>query len=370
VSYFPLHIAGMAAGALAVSESLTVERAYVRDTVLRSLIATLALAAIVVVLSVVLGVALVGKPLGRLRDKARRIGSGDLTGPLELRQNDEIGELATEINLMCAHLAEVRALIASETDARLRTVEQLRHADRLVTVGTLASGIAHEIGTPMSVVLARARMIQARELSPEETAQSGRIIAEQIERISGIVRQLLDFARGGSVGTAPVLAGAAQVDLLDLVQRTIALVGPLAQKRGVTLSVEGSREPVTARGDAAALQQVLMNLVMNALQAMDKPGPVSLTVTTLQASPPADVGALAGSYVRIDVRDHGRGIAAAALPHVFEPFFTTKDIGEGTGLGLSVSYGIVREHRGWIEVASGPGEGSTFSVFLPRLPVG
>jgi len=113
------------------------------------------------------------------------------------------------------------------------------------------------------------------------------------------------------------------------------------------------------------VQQVVLNLVMNAMQAMVRPGAVHLTLGRARATAPAGVDAPPGEYVRLCVEDAGKGIDPAILPRVFEPFFTTKDVGEGTGLGLSVSYGITREHGGWIEVESRQGVGSRFSVFLP-----
>jgi signal transduction histidine kinase len=118
--------------------------------------------------------------------------------------------------------------------------------------------------------------------------------------------------------------------------------------------------------DGGQVQQVLTNLVMNGLQAMKRPGTVRVRAAEVRATPPASEGGDEADYVRLDVEDEGDGIAPDVLPHVFEPFFTTKDVGEGTGLGLSVSYGLVRDHGGWIGVRSEPGRGSCFSIYLPR----
>ena len=116
--------------------------------------------------------------------------------------------------------------------------------------------------------------------------------------------------------------------------------------------------------DVTQLQQALTNVAMNGIQAMAPGGELRVHVERLHAAPPAGLGASAGEYACIAVEDHGVGIPAANVPHVFEPFFTTKDVGDGTGLGLSVTWGIVREHGGWIEVASRPGQGTTFRLFL------
>ena len=117
--------------------------------------------------------------------------------------------------------------------------------------------------------------------------------------------------------------------------------------------------------DAGQLQQALTNLIVNGMQAMKQGGVLRVRLGRERALPPADLGGPEAEWVRLDVRDEGEGIAPEVLPHVFEPFFTTKDVGEGTGLGLSVSYGLIRDHGGWISVSSEPGRGSCFSIFLP-----
>ena len=122
--------------------------------------------------------------------------------------------------------------------------------------------------------------------------------------------------------------------------------------------------------DDGGLDQAVTNLVVNAIHAMSQPGRVTLSVEMKRVTPPADLGGGPGDYLRLAVNDQGSGIAPDVLPHIFEPFFTTKDVGEGTGLGLSVSYGIVRDHGGWITVDSAPGRGSTFSIYLPPPPPG
>jgi signal transduction histidine kinase len=146
---------------------------------------------------------------------------------------------------------------------------------------------------------------------------------------------------------------------------TGALLGSLAQKRGVALEIEVPGAPAWARVDPAQMKQALANLVVNGIQAMLHGGRLTLRVERRRAEPPPGHEGAAGEFHRLDVCDQGIGIAAEDLSRVFEPFFTTKDVGEGTGLGLSVSYGIVREHGGWIAVDSAPGRGSRFSIFLP-----
>ena len=154
------------------------------------------------------------------------------------------------------------------------------------------------------------------------------------------------------------------MDLVRLVKDTLVLLRPLAEKRSVSLDLDGDAE-VTVCVDAGQIQQVATNLVVNAIQSMQAKGVVKVTVARERARPPPEHGGPESAYVCLRVRDQGEGIQAKDIPHIFEPFFTTKDVGEGSGLGLSVTYGIVQEHGGWIAVESAPTMGSTFSVYLP-----
>ncbi|AUX42344.1 histidine kinase [Sorangium cellulosum] len=356
-TYAPVAVDPARVGAIEISESLEEEEAYVQASVVNTVTTIIALAALSGLLAMTFGQVLVGRPTRRLVDKTRRIGEGDLGGPLLLPQRDELGQIAREINAMCARLADAQARAARETAARIAALEQLRHADRLTTVGQLASGIAHELGTPLNVVGGRAKMI-ARGLPPEEAAESARIIAEQADRITRIIRQLLDFARRRIAQKAPA-------DLAQIARHTLVLLEPLARKRGVALRLdEASDAPARAEVDAGQMQQVLTNLVINGIHAMKRGGELTVRVERARARPPADHGGPEGEHLAVRVIDQGEGIAPADVPRIFEPFFTTKDVGEGTGLGLSVSYGIVREHGGWIDVQSEPDRGSTFTVYL------
>jgi two-component system NtrC family sensor kinase len=144
----------------------------------------------------------------------------------------------------------------------------------------------------------------------------------------------------------------------------VELLDSLARKRDVTLRVVNGAAPFFVEADGGQIEQVLTNLVMNAIQAMDHAGAVEVRLERVRATPPSDHGGPEGDYVCVRVRDEGRGIAPENLPHIFEPFFTTKDVGEGTGLGLSISYGILREHGGWITATSELGRGAEFAFYL------
>jgi signal transduction histidine kinase len=344
-TYVPVAIDGTRRGALELSESLSAERRYVRTTLVDTALTTLALALVSAGLSVVLGVWLVGRPVRALADKARRIGRGDFAGPVRLDQNDELALLAGEMNAMC--------------DRLVATLEQLRHSDRLTTVGKLASGVAHELGTPLNVVSARATMIATGEVKGGEAAEYARIVVDASDRMTKIIRQLLAFARRKT-------SQKALHDVGRLVRDTLELLRTIAKKKDVTLVFqEASDVPDAVDVDAGQLQQAITNLVVNAVQSMTAPGEVAVLVGRGRAAVPADLGGGERDCLSIAVQDHGSGVSQEDLAHVFEPFFTTKDVGEGTGLGLSVAYGIVREHQGWIDATSKVGEGSTFSIYIP-----
>jgi signal transduction histidine kinase len=352
-------------GFVELSESRAYERAYVRDTLVRAAWATLAAGILAALLAAALGMYMVGRPLGKLAQKARRIGAGDLSGRLDFSQRDEIGELAREFDAMCERLAQARSSLAGETEARVRAIEQLRHADRLATVGKLASGIAHEVGTPLGVALVRANMISSGRISGEEARQGAHIIGDQVERIARIIRQLLDFARGQAVRPPGEGLRRAPVDVASLVEKTLSLVQPLADKRQLTLDFHAAPGLPKPSVDEGQIQQVLLNLVVNAIHASDHPGTVVVDISVANTTAPADLGGAKGEYLCLSVADQGVGIPPEIRPRIFEPFFTTKSVGEGTGLGLSVAYGIVREHGGWIDVQSAAREGSRFFVYLP-----
>ncbi len=355
-TYYPIAVP-LPERAIEVRESLEPERAYVRHTILRGTITTAVLVSLCSGVAMVIGVFFVGRPVRRLVDQARRVGQGDLSGRLHLKQRDEIGLLAGEMNSMCDRLTETRARLDTETSARMAALEQLRHADRLTTVGKLAAGLAHEIGTPLNVITGYAQLITDEYPDQSGAHRNATIIAQQADRVAVIIRQLLDFARRRSPNPT-------RQDLASLARETTSLLRSLAHKHEVTIELRIPDAPVWAHADAGQLKQALTNLVVNAIQSMADGGTVTVTVEERNAEPPADHGGQPGRYVCVEVEDTGAGIPARDLPRVFEPFFTTKEVGEGTGLGLSVSYGIVREHGGWIDVESTPGEGSQFRIYL------
>jgi two-component system, NtrC family, sensor kinase len=361
LTYYPMALDDERKGGLEVSHPMTElernKRAVIGQTV--QLMASMLL--LTGGVAVVLGVRMVGRPLDRLIDKTHRIGAGDLSGPIHLRTGDELAQLGESLNEMCDALATSQDTIREETAARTAAVTQLRHADRLKTVGRLASGMAHELGTPLNVVSGRAGLIASGKLSEDEIAQSASAIQAEANKMTTIIRQLLDFARRNTPHRV-------KADLWQIVHDTSKLLTSIAQKQDVAFDLPQDRPPASALVDGAQIQQVLTNLIVNAIQAMPDGGEVRIAIETEHAMSAEGAETAEGEFFRIDVQDQGAGIAEEDQDQLFEPFFTTKDVGQGTGLGLSIAYGIVQEHGGCISVTSRPGQGSCFSVYLPKEP--
>jgi signal transduction histidine kinase len=368
-AYLPVIVDGSRHGAIEVSASLAPEEGFVRRTVLDSAKNNAINLGIILSVSLLIGTWIVARPTRALVDKARRVGKGEFEPPLALPAKDEFGDLAHEMNAMSAKLAEMVARVKTESAARVEAMDQLRHADRLTTVGKLASGIAHELGTPLNVIEARASMIASGEAGGEVAKQYAQIVVDSSERMDRIIRQLLTFARRRGPEKT-------RCDLLETARQSSEMVRPLARKKSIEVRVvSDSGDEAVAAADAMQLHQALTNLLVNAIQASPEGASVELRVESVRARPPPDVedgggggggGGGESEYLCLRVKDEGSGITAENLEHIFEPFFTTKEVGEGTGLGLSVAYGIARDHGGWIAVESEVGRGSQFSLYLPR----
>ena len=341
-----------AAGRIEVAAPDTGSSRRTRQSIITSLVALIGVATLSGIVIWVGGVNMVGKPLNQLIDKVHRVGKGDFDDPVAVRSGDELGRLATALNEMCQQLAAQRERLQTETASRLEAVEQLRHSDRLNSVGRMAAGIAHEIGTPLNVVIGRAQLIQRSEQASDQVRGDAEVIHSEADRIAGIVRGLLGFthARKSELTVQPIN---------QLLASTVEWMQPMAKKHNALLSLEICDDPLTVNIDSAQMQQVWTNLILNAIQSTDHDGRIEVRATA------------SGEMVEISISDNGSGMKLEDQEHVFEPFFTTKDVGEGTGLGLSISHGIVNEHKGEIRFESTLGEGSCFHILLPlaELPI-
>jgi two-component system NtrC family sensor kinase len=277
--YIPVTVGSEVPGVIEAVQSLAGVQRYVYKTILETLGVGSALVVLSGCLLLLVGVALIGRPMRSLIEKARRVGAGDLEHPLQVYTHDELAEVARALNHMCVQLKTSQAEVHTEMEARLHTLEQLRHADRLKTVGSLASGIAHELGTPLNVVSGRANLIASGRLSPSEVTDSMRVIKEQVQRMTLIIQQLLAFARRKSPRRVAV-------DLRSLVQHTLDMLTSLAAQQHAVLTLTADSAPILVRVDTGQIQQVLMNLVTNAWQAMPAGGEVAITVSSTTAQPP------------------------------------------------------------------------------------
>ena len=233
------------------------------------------------------------------------------------------------------------------------TQAQLIRSAKLAAVGELAAGVAHEINNPLTSIIGFTRLLLDDLSADEPTRADLEIIDREAARTRRIVQSLLDFARTSEPLLAPV-------DLNALVEETVLLVCTRTVLAKVSLEKSLSSLPPVML-DANQIKQVLVNLLNNAVQAM--PGGGYLGVTTRLKE--CKIDGASSQMAVVEIRDSGMGISSENLGRIFDPFFTTKEVGQGTGLGLSVSYSIVEKHNGRIEVESAPGKGSTFSLLLP-----
>jgi signal transduction histidine kinase len=288
-------------------------------------------------------------PIRRLMGGVRALAAGR-PEPIPSRGHDELAELARAFNEMAVRLATTHRQLVAETETRLDLAGQVRQAEQLVVAGRIASEVAHEIGTPLNIISGRTELLLGEAGGDDgRGAHLGTILA-QVDRIRGILTALLDVVR-------PRKAVIEVVRLEPLLGSVVELLRPTARARGLTLAAEiaaGSR----VLADPNQLQQVVINLLMNALEATPAGGSVELRAR--QASRP---GGEPGAELL--VIDSGTGIPAEHLERVFDPFFTTKPPGQGTGLGLAICRDIVVQHAGSIEADSRPRGGTTIRVWLP-----
>ena len=299
----------------------------------------------------------VTRPINELIRRIKEIGEGQREQRIEIKGRDEVASLAQEFNLMCQKLQESHARLVDEQHEKLRLEQELRHSERLASVGRLAAGLAHEIGTPLNIIGGRSEYLLRRPRSLEELKDNLGVIRSQSDRIAAIVRQLLEFSRRREPVFQPV-------DLAVLLDNVKYLLAHQLLEKAVRVETEGLSHLPKINADHDLLQQVFINLYSNSLHALALGGVIKIGAElTRRDLAMASLGAR--NWLRISFEDNGAGISTEHIGRVFDPFFTTKDIGEGTGLGLSVSYGIIQEHGGEIHVESEPGRFTRFIIYLP-----
>jgi two-component system NtrC family sensor kinase len=316
---------------------------------------------------------LVYVPLRDLEGGARRLASGNLDEAIPVRGSDEFGRLAEAFNAMTAALRRSRAelqdwartleqKVAERTRALRQKEAETVRGEKLASVGLLAAGIAHELNNPLTGVLTFSTLMRKKAPAGSQEAEDLDLVIRETKRCAAIIRRLLDFAREKTPEKK-------YADLNALVEETVRIVERPANLEDIGIELKLDRSLPPAWVDADLVKQVILNMVVNAQHAIEGDG--RITITTRSAGErSARPGAAPVAMVEIAIADTGCGIPEKDLRRIFDPFFTTKGVGQGTGLGLSVSHGIVEAHGGTIEVESEVGAGSTFHVYLPVEPAG
>jgi two-component system, NtrC family, sensor kinase len=354
-------------GVLDVQLSLADVDGYISSSTSQLLIAALLTLFIVVTASALFVYRSVHLPVARVIDGTRVLASGNLSHEIQVTSSDEIGNLAQSFNAMARDLARARKELLQWSETLEEKVEQktqeLRetqahavHMEKMASLGKLSSMIAHELNNPLSGILTYAKLIRKR-LSQDEpnrerldlAVRDVTLIADEAKRCGDIVRNLLYFARGQE-------GEYAECDLMDALRRCLRLVQHQIDMQSVTVDFAGPEIAPRIICDANQIQQVVLAMVINAIEAMPDGGTLAISLS------------FSSSHAFLRIRDTGIGIAPADLSRIFEPFFTTKEGGAGTGLGLSIAYGIIRKHGGNISVQSEESKGSTFLIMLPRVP--
>ena len=311
----------------------------------------------------------IAKPMSDLQNAARRIATGNFDAHLSAQSSIyEVQELASHLESMRSELVGINARLSREVkerataEAQRRSLEErLRHSERVATVGTLAGGIAHEFNNIMTPILLYAQT--ARDEIPETSPAANdltRVIAAA-HRARSLVNRILTFSRDFGTGTNTL------VRIGPVVQEALELLRAIVPSN-VEIAVDAARDHPAIMGDPGLVHQLVMNLCSNACQAMRVSGGL-LSVCVMREREPRDPRVTAGDYVVLEVVDTGHGMDARTRERIFEPFFTTREVGDGTGLGLSVAHGIAASMQAVIVVDSEPGRGARFQVYFPVATV-
>lgn len=304
---------------------------------------------------------IVSKPVQVLVTGMDKVARGDLDHSVPIKSTDEMGVLAKTFNSMITDLKAasdqrekwthmLEKEIAKQTEEIQRTHNNLMQTEKLASLGRMAAGVAHEINNPLTGVVTFAHLLKKRFPAESPEAEDLNVIIEQSERCSKIIKNLLTFARA-----TPSDKG--KVSINDLLNRTIFMVKNQEKFHHIKFNINLEDSHFIVYGDASQFQQIFLNMFINAADAMNGRG--NITVATRKALEDSK------NFIEIEFTDEGCGISEENMPKLFEPFFTTKPVGKGTGLGLSVSHGIVKHLGGHLKVKSTDGKGTSFFVRLP-----
>lgn len=289
---------------------------------------------------VLLIVRTISRPLQKITLAAVQVTEGRYGTEVNLnKSNDELGLLAESFN-------EMSRKMASDIEQLQKLNEQLIRTEKLAAMGTLSAGVAHEVNNPLAAISSLIQMMQAKQTLDERTQENLKLISSQIQRITQVTRDMMDFARARP-------AAKTEININDIIETSLRLASFDKSFQKLSLEKNLSNDELKTLADADQLQQVFLNLFLNARDAMPDGG--NLFIQTLRYE----------NDIKIEIKDSGSGIDEKDVKKIFDPFFTTKPAGKGTGLGLAVCYGIVTAHGGKIEVAQTETKGTIFSISLP-----
>ncbi len=307
---------------------------------------------------------IVTKPLFRLVEGMERLSKGDLDCRIDLSTKDEISMLANSFNRMASDLRqykermenwtkELEEEVKKKTSEIMKAQEQLVNAEKLASLGRMAAGVAHELNNPLTGIVTFAHLLKKR-MPPEnkQDIEDINVIIEQADRCSKIINGLLGFSR--KTTTEKI-----KLNINTLIENTLALLKNQARFHNIRYEMNLDNSIPEIIVDPNQIQQVFINLLINAADAMNENGLIIISTRPVEDK----IGNK--KYVEIEFTDTGPGIPKEQLARIFEPFYTTKPVGKGTGLGLAVSYGIIKKHGGSIDVKSEYGKGASFFVRLP-----
>jgi two-component system NtrC family sensor kinase len=314
---------------------------------------------------------LIYRPLKDLESGASRISAGKLGDLIPVRSSDEFGRVAGTFNDMSTALNDSRnamqalvenleAKVQERTRELLAAKAEVAQGEKLASIGVLSAGIAHELNNPLTGVLTFTSLMRKKVKDGTEDAEDLDLVIRETKRCASIIRRLLDFARE----KVPVKGF---FNLNQVIEDTVRFIERPASLHQIEISSELDPDLPQVWGDADLIKQVVMNLLLNAQQAIDKDGHIKVQSRSFGASSTKESQHEQEMMVELSVHDNGCGIPPAHLQRIVDPFFTSKEVGKGTGLGLSVSYGIVKAHGGKISVESTVGEGTVFRVQLPVI---
>ena len=353
-------------GVLDANMSLARADADLRESSIRMLAYTIFAVVLIAVMSGIFVWQVVHVPVKKLKAGTERLSHGQLGYQLDIVSRDELGELALSFNQMSRQLREAReesdswaqmleARVEDKTRELKHAHQQVMHAEKMASIGKLAATVAHEINNPLSGILTYAKLLrkwldrdQWGKEKRDEVRDSLELIESESRRCGEIVRNLLTFSRSSPMNLQ-------WVDLNQVVDRCVKLVQHQAELNNVQLQAELGETVPQVQCDPAQIEQLLLALMMNAVDALPHGGNLWVRSRMVPEI----------SSVQLEVQDDGVGIPENILPNLFEPFFTTKEKGHGVGLGLAISKGIVERHRGRIDVESKPAQGTKFIVTLP-----